>query len=151
MNVVRGDLIKLAQEGAFDVIVHGCNCWCAMEKGIANGIREAFPAAYQLDQATELGDRAKLGTIGVAEVEVADHALAVVNAYTQFDFEGPMPLADYEAIRSAFAAIKNRFAGRRVGYPMIGAGLAGGDWSVIAAIIDAQLAGEDHTLVEFTG
>ncbi|MFT6079999.1 MAG: O-acetyl-ADP-ribose deacetylase (regulator of RNase III) [Planctomycetota bacterium] len=151
MNVIRGDLIKLAQEGAFDVIVHGCNCRCAMEKGIAKGVREAFPAAYQLDQATELGDRAKLGTIGVAEVEVGDHELAVVNAYTQFDFEGAMPLADYEAIRGAFAAIKKRFAGRRIGYPMIGAGLAGGDWVLIAAIIDAELAGEDHTLVEFTG
>ncbi|MFT4514409.1 MAG: hypothetical protein ACI91B_003118 [Planctomycetota bacterium] len=29
--------------------------------------------------------------------------------------------------------------------------MAGGDWSVIAAIIEEELAGEDHTLVEFTG
>ncbi|MFT4516343.1 MAG: O-acetyl-ADP-ribose deacetylase (regulator of RNase III) [Planctomycetota bacterium] len=151
MNVVRGDLIKLAQEGAFDVIVHGCNCRCAMEKGVAKGIRAAFPEAYQADQATGTGDRAKLGTIRVAEVEVGDHALAVVNAYTQFDYHGPMPLVDYDAVRSAFAAIKKRFAGRRIGYPMLGAGLAGGDWSVIAAIIEEELAGEDHTLVEFTG
>lgn len=62
-----------------------------------------------------------------------------------------MPLADYEAIRSAFAAIKNRFAGRRIGYPMIGTGLAGGDWGVISAIIEVEIASEDHTLVEFNG
>ena len=37
----------------------------------------------------------------------------------------------------------------RLGYPKIGAGLAGGDWPRIAAIIDRELAGEDHTLVEF--
>ena len=30
-----------------------------------------------------------------------------------------------------------------------GAGLAGGDWSIIAAIINEELSEEDHTLVEF--
>lgn len=151
MKTVRGDLIQLGRDGAFDVIVHGCNCRCAMERGIARGIRDAFPEAYQLDQRTEPGDRSKLGTIGVAEVRVGDHALAVVNAYTQFDYHGPMPLADYDAIRSAFAAIKQRFGGKRIGYPKIGAGLAGGDWEVIAAIVEEELASEDHTLVEFAG
>jgi len=46
---------------------------------------------------------------------------------------------------------QRQFAGRRIGYPRIGAGLAGGDWQRIAAIIDEELAGEDHTLVEFDG
>ena len=26
---IEGDLIKLAQEGKFDVIAHGCNCFCS--------------------------------------------------------------------------------------------------------------------------
>jgi O-acetyl-ADP-ribose deacetylase (regulator of RNase III) len=39
------------------------------------------------------------------------------------------------------------FAGKRIGYPKIGAGLAGGDWSIIEEIIDRELEGEDHTLV----
>ena len=30
---------------------------------------------------------------------------------------------------------------------VIGAGLAGGDWSRISAIINKELEGEDHTLV----
>jgi hypothetical protein len=30
---------------------------------------------------------------------------------------------------------------------MIGAGLAGGDWEIISAIINEELYGEDHTLV----
>jgi O-acetyl-ADP-ribose deacetylase (regulator of RNase III) len=45
--------------------------------------------------------------------------------------------------------VKRRFAGRRIGYPRIGAGLARGDWSIISTIIDEELAGEDHTLVDF--
>ncbi len=44
---------------------------------------------------------------------------------------------------------KVRFPERRIGYPRIGAGLAKGDWKLIAQIIDAELAEEDHTLVEY--
>ena len=58
---------------------------------------------------------------------------------------------DYDAIRGAFREIKTRYAGKRIGYPRIGAGLAGGDWDTIATIIDEELGGEDHTLVEFVG
>jgi len=56
---------------------------------------------------------------------------------------------DYDAIRAVMQRIKARFAGSRIGYPLIGAGLARGDWSVISRVIEEELAGEDHTLVEF--
>ena len=36
----------------------------------------------------------------------------------------------------------------RIGYPKIGAGLAGGDWTIISKIIDEELKDIDHTLVE---
>ncbi|MEM6478001.1 MAG: hypothetical protein AAF647_03025 [Pseudomonadota bacterium] len=41
------------------------------------------------------------------------------------------------------------FGALRTGYPAIGAGLAGGDWSVIELKVSAALAGCDHTLVVF--
>lgn len=34
MKEVTGDLIKLAQDGQFDVIVHGCNCFCTNGKDL---------------------------------------------------------------------------------------------------------------------
>ena len=61
MNVVTGDLLRLALDGRFDVIVHGCNCQCAMGKGIALSIKQQFPEAYDADLHTQKGDRAKLG------------------------------------------------------------------------------------------
>jgi len=151
MNVVHGDLIKLAVAGDFDVLVHGCNCHCTMGAGIAKAIRDVFPAAFEADKATAPGDRDKLGTLSCADVEAVGHRLTVVNAYTQFDWRGEKPLVDYEAVRRAFAAVRQQFSGKRIGYPRIGAGLAGGDWEVIAAIIDEELEGEQHTLVEFAG
>jgi len=47
MNTVHGDLLRLALGGRFDVIVHGCNCQCAMGKGIALSIKQQFPEAYE--------------------------------------------------------------------------------------------------------
>jgi O-acetyl-ADP-ribose deacetylase (regulator of RNase III) len=149
MKIVTGDLLVLALGGKFDVIVHGCNCQCAMGKGIALAIKQQFPEAYQADLQTSKGEREKLGSISFAKIERPTANFTVVNAYTQFHWRGKGVLADYEAIRTAFQQVKQRFAGLRIGYPKIGAGLAGGDWQVVAAIIDEELAGEDHTLVEF--
>lgn len=149
MKIVRGDLIKLGLAGQFDVIVHGCNCMCAMGAGIAKGIKATFPEAYAADCATPKGAREKLGTISTARIERDGHVLHVVNGYTQYHWRGKKPLVDYDAIRSVMREVGSRFTGQRIGYPRIGAGLAGGDWDRIAALIDAELAGQDHTLVEF--
>lgn len=149
MRVVHGDLLKLALAGDFDVIVHGCNCFGTMGKGIAVGVHELFPEAYEADLATPRGDRAKLGTISVVNVDRDLRRITIVNGYTQFDYRGDGVRADYDAIRSVFRELKRRYSGKRIGYPKIGAGLARGDWSIIAPIIDEELAGEDHTLVEY--
>lgn len=151
MDVVRGDLVRLALDGVFDVVVHGCNCQCVMGAGVAKAIRTAFPAAFDADRATAKGDRRKLGTFSSALVVSGGRSITVVNAYTQFHWRGRKPLADYEAIRRVFGLVRSAFSGQRIGYPKIGAGLAGGDWSTIAAIIDDALAGEDHKLVEYAG
>ena len=69
MKTIRGNLLDLALEGRFDVIVHGCNCQCAMGAGIALAIRKVFPEAFAADGSTAKGDRNKLGTFSFASVE----------------------------------------------------------------------------------
>lgn len=145
-KVLYGDLIKFALAGRFDVIVHGCNCRHAMGGGIARQIKNVFPEAAKADLATEYGTREKLGTLSAALVQRVGREFTVVNAYTQFE---PGADANYDAIRSCFREVKQRFAGTRIGYPRIGAGIGGGDWAVISAILDEELAGENHTLVEY--
>ena len=146
MQTRSGDLIALAKAGEFDVIVHGCNCQCAMDAGIAKQIKAEFPAAYAADCATPKSAE-KLGRISTAQIDCNGHALTVVNAYTQAHWRGSGVLADYDASRLAMRRIKTQFSGRRIAYPKIGAGLARGDWARIARIIDEELAGETHTLV----
>lgn len=149
MKTIQGNLIHLAQNGEFDVIVHGCNCFCTMGAGIAKSIKAAFPAAFEADLATAKGDRAKLGTCTIAEIDRNGTPLVVLNAYTQFNYRGSGPKVDYDAVCSCFRWIKQQHSTKRIGLPKIGAGLAGGDWSRISAIIEEELAGEDVTLVEF--
>lgn len=150
MKIIKGDLIKLAKRGDFDVIVHGCNCFCTMGAGIASQIRKEFPEAYEADCQTVSGDIDKLGTFSNALIDPSGIVrFFVVNAYTQYY---PGANADYGAIRKVFRCIKrSQLSTMRIGYPRIGAGIAGGDWENISKIIDEELEGCDHTLVEWDG
>ncbi|MBU1566557.1 MAG: macro domain-containing protein [Proteobacteria bacterium] len=150
MNIEKGDLIVLTLEGRFDVIVHGCNCFCSMGGGIARAIQEKFPEAYSADLATIKGDQKKLGSFSFATINRNGREVTIVNGYTQFQYHGANVLVDYDAVRKLFANIKREFSGKRIGYPKIGAGLAGGDWQIIASIIDEELTGEDHSVVLYS-
>lgn len=143
MKSLKGDLLQFAEDGKFDVIIHGCNCFCLMGKGIALSIKNKFPEAYKADLETIKGDKNKLGTYSSAETE----NFTIVNAYTQYHWAGNGRKADYDAIRNVMNLIKQNFSGKRIGYPLIGAGLAGGNWEIISEIINEELKGEDHTLV----
>jgi O-acetyl-ADP-ribose deacetylase (regulator of RNase III) len=149
MKTKKGDLLQLAADGHFDVIVHGCNCFCRMGAGIARSIKSEFPEAFKADQATREGDEKKLGSFSSATVERNGHTIVIVNGYTQYNSFGEGVLVDYEAVRNLFALLKKEYGGKRIGYPKIGAGLAGGDWKEISTIIDREMEGEDHTLVIF--
>ena len=147
MQSIRGDIVSLALEGCFDVIVHGCNCFCTMEAGVALAIQQEFPEAYAADLITIKGDRNKLGDYSSATVLQEGRRITIINGYTQFHFQGEPPLVDYQAVGRLFARVKKEYGEKHIGYPRIGAGLAGGDWSKIARIIDLKLAGTEHKLV----
>lgn len=149
MKTIEGDLIRLALDGEFDVIIHGCNCFCTMGAGIAKGIKAEFPEAFKADIQTIKGSKEKLGSYSQATVERNGKPLTIINAYTQFNWRGRGVKADYDAIQEIFSKLKTEFSGSRIGYPLIGAGLAGGDWKVISQIIDSALVNENHTLVKF--
>ncbi len=154
MRTIEGDLIRLAKAGQFDVIVHGCNCMHVMAAGLAAHIRRHFPEAYAADLATPYDDRSKLGTCSFAAVDTGKAKFVVVNAYTQHRPSTGTPGTidvDYDAVRGCMAWLKSSYGGRRIGLPRIGAGLAGGNWEHICGIIAEVLAGENVTIVEFSG
>lgn len=149
MKVLKGNLLQLVDQGMFDVAVHGCNCEHKMGGGIAKDFKLTYPEVSRADRATPVSTD-KLGTFSVARVKTASGAACVIlNAYTQASWRGNGCKVSEENLRSVFRAVREQFHGARIGYPKIAAGRGGGDWAQIARVIDEELAGEDHTLVEF--
>lgn len=151
MEVIKGNLITLAEEGVFSVIVQGCNCFCTMGAGLAKEIRKRYPEAYHVDCTTQKGDASKLGGYSYVKVtcERTGRKFYIVNAYTQFTYGSGITQSNYNAIRRAFNMIGKEFFLAKIGYPKIGAGLGGGDWNIIKKIIDYELRDNTHTLVEY--
>lgn len=149
MWYVKGDLIKLARKGNFDVIAHGCNCFCTMGAGVARAIAAAWPEAFAADAKTIPGDINKLGTITRCAVAIEDgKTLDIVNCYTQYKY-GPGRQLDYGALEDCFRTLAEIYAGMRIGLPHIGAGLGGGDWETVEGLIESWLDPYCHvTIVE---
>lgn len=143
IKYIKGDLVRDAERD-YDVIGHGCNCWCTMGAGIALGVKRKWRRAYDADCATAYGDSEKLGTYS----SWSNNDITILNLYTQWNYKGSNGVkADYAAIRDCMSLIKQNFSGKKIGLPLIGAGLAGGDWNIIEQIIEDELEGEDVTVV----
>ncbi len=42
MKTIKGDLIELALNGKFDLIILGCNCFCTIGAGLTEGDRNVI-------------------------------------------------------------------------------------------------------------
>ena len=147
---MKGNLITLAEEGHFDAIVHGCNCFNTMGGGIAREIASRYPEAAKADRSTVSGNIDKLGTYTVWETG----SFCIVNAYTQYDMSTGQDVFEYEAFGVLIRKLSHIFAGCRIGIPYIGMGLAKGDKELIMSYIDhwaeeMTRSGGSLTLVEF--
>lgn len=151
MKVVKGDLLEMGKNNEFDIIMHGCNCFNMMGGGIAFQIANQFPDAKLADEETLRGDAGKLGTytIGLAG------KLVILNCYTQYTISRDgADVFEYIAFERVLSKIVQRFGRFRIGLPLIGMGLAGGDPDRIIPVIEAfsqRIAekGGSVTLVEW--
>ena len=160
MKEIYGNLITLSKEGHFDVITHGCNCFCTMGAGIAPQMASAFGCDnFPMENIKYRGHINKLGTIDY-EIFYLGHKtdgplnLIIVNSYTQYNYgknhaDGDKTPVDYDAITLCMRKINHNFKGKTIGLPKIGAGLAGGNWFVIEEIIKEELKNMDVTIVKF--
>jgi O-acetyl-ADP-ribose deacetylase (regulator of RNase III) len=116
-----------------------------MASGIAGQIVKKWPEVAIADRQTKYGTRNKLGTF--SEVDVvgsSGHRFKILNAYTQFTYGRGNDIFEY----GAFETFLNRLCAKvyglnsesgipiKVGFPMIGCGLAGGNPDRILAILD---------------
>lgn len=163
---IKGNLLNLADKGEFDIIIHGCNCQNTMGAGIALQIRKRYPKAFEADSnyystvvtyspiqnLRAARTSLLLGNFSTAQVYApdAEHEDAplftIINAYTQI-----LPGANFDlsALVVVLKKINLIYAGKKVGLPLIGAGIGGGDWGKIILVIKQQLKDCDVTIVHF--
>ena len=136
IKYIVGDLFKT------DIthIIHGCNAQGVMGSGVAAIIRQQFPQAYYGYR--DLWSVGTQSTVGDIQFFPA-HDKVIINAITQ-EFYGGAGLrwCSYDGIAEALSQIDTELEKQgitEVAMPMIGAGLAGGDWNVIEKIIESEM------------
>lgn len=142
---VKGDLLKMAKEGKFDLIAHGANCFQVMGAGIAAGVAKVFPDAYRADLADTRDQLQRLGDL--TYVMDTESNTLIVNLYTQY--QGG-PNLDYIALELSLQKMVKRFSSKyykTIGLPLIGCGIAGGDWKKVKKIIKRVLSDYNVTVV----
>jgi O-acetyl-ADP-ribose deacetylase (regulator of RNase III) len=154
VSTIKGDLIKIAQTGKYSAIVHGCNIHCTMGAGIAPQIAEAWPQARDVDNRTNKGHRNKLGKASIAHS--TKDQMFIFNAYIQDHFRSnPLtggPAVEYDKLYDCFRGVNEYMKGKGnefIGIPMIGAGLAGGDWNTIETLINVSTPDIKIEVVEY--
>ncbi len=147
LKVVTGNLLNETK----GILVHGVNCRGRMGAGIALELRKKYPQIYQSYMYKGHGySWSPKYLLGFVDFVPITDELVIANAFTQEEYgTDSRRFVSYDAIDHCFASI-NQYAlktGLPVKYPKIGAGLAGGCWDIISAIIEANRSeGVDHTL-----
>lgn len=130
-----GDMVKSFHHRELNSYAQQCNCFCRMGRGIAPLLAKVNPDVRTVDNNTKVGDRNKLGTFSVAR-GVSD----LYNVYGQYHWskfkEALSRNTDYKALEQGLIKVREDICGqmgdindtRTLGLPLIGCGLAGGDW-----------------------
>jgi O-acetyl-ADP-ribose deacetylase (regulator of RNase III) len=156
---VKGDIIKLFKDNQFDIMIHGCNCFNSMGAGLAKQIALNYPSAVAADNKTAKGDIHKLGDFTTAKIVYKDELgnkvyKWIYNLYTQYT-PGPdfklfvLESCLWKLTRDLNSELSIGFTSFKIATPYIGAGIGGGDWKEIKALLIKYLDKHDLTIVEF--
>ena len=130
----KGDVFSTSAE----IIAHGCNCRGGFGAGIAATVAKKFPVAKTQYLKKFSNEGWKLGEIQVVPVGSGKF---IANCATQDKYGSPRGgkiYADYGAIKEVMVQLKEVCLENQwtLAMPKIGAGLAGGDWKKIEALIN---------------
>ena len=115
-------------------IAHCVNAQGKMASGVAKAIRSRYPKAYDDYIDTYNTSGLQLGKV-ICSTNVPHDILHIVGQkYYGYD---KATYVDYVALRRAFATI-NKNVKSSVSLPLIGCGLAGGNWQIVSAIIEEE-------------
>ena len=130
IEYINGDLFSTDCK----YILHGANSCGVMGSGVAKIVRQKYPKAYQDYVDVYNNNGLILGEFYCSE---QPDGKVIINAISQKDYGTEKVQVSYWAIANIFRNLNVLNIGE-VALPKIGAGLAGGDWNVISAIIENE-------------
>lgn len=133
IEYIKGDLFQTPHK----VIVHGCNDLGVMGSGVAKIVRDNYPEAYEKYMQVYEKEGLEGGTI----IPAFSNGKVIVNAISQYGYGRSGRFVNYEWIAAIFAKLNvycSVNAETHIAMPQIGAGLGGGSWEVISAIIESE-------------
>ncbi len=154
IRFVIGDATAPEGDGA-KIITHVCNDIGGWGAGFVVALSKRWKQPEREFRAWHRGGESAGFRLGAAQLVEVGPGLFVANIIGQRDIKrgrvGPAPVR-YEAIREGLAKVR-AFAlerGASVHMPRIGCGLAGGDWTVVEAIVRDELVthGVDVTVYD---
>lgn len=139
INHFVGNMLDSATKG---YIIHGCNTLGIMGGGIANQVKWTWPEVYNVYRHQYENNGLPLGSI--IPVAINDK-LTVINCITQdtIGSDGSRYVS-YDAIDLCMNNVNEyiKLHGEKdsiIHTPLIGCGLAGGNWNIVEKIIEANL------------
>lgn len=149
IEYVRGNIIELFASGEHDILIHGCNCFHTMGKGLAKALADKWPIVLEEDMKSAYGDYAKLGEFTVAKI---NDTQTVWNLYSQYKYSNEKVKINYAALEKGLEAISNTIIAndmddKRIIMPLVGGNNAGGDPIFIKQIIQGTMGDLNVTVV----
>lgn len=141
------DIFEEAKSGRYKVFMHSCNCFCTMGTGIAKGVKEHWPEAYEADCKTTKGDFSKIGSFTKALAHDVPN-LEIYNLYTQCRYGRDKRYVNYGALSAALFNVDYHVdkSFPIITYPL-SCGTAGGSWEIVSEIMEFFLPSHDITVV----
>ncbi len=133
IKYVSGDLLQAPEQ----YVLHGLSSKGVMGSGVAKLIRDKYPKAYRDYHDSYNSYGLHLGSIFPSK---QPDGKIILNAITQETYGRTGVHVSYWAVANVMHQL-NRWADKElkeVAMPQIGAGLGGGDWNVIEAIIENE-------------
>lgn len=137
VNIIKGDMVLSYQNNELDAYAHQCNCFCRMSRGIAPLLAKANPYVRKVDSKTLEGDKNKMGNVSIVDTMGFS---VLYNVYGQYHWskykEAPNRNTCYDSLKNGLYVVKWHLQSlmvdindtKTLGLPLIGCGLAGGDW-----------------------
>ena len=134
----KGNLLDVTE----GIIMHGCNCRGVMGSGVALAVKKKYPNVFQQyrNLCNDVDEQSKL--LAYSQYIRLNSELWIINAFTQDGFGGQSRNVSYDAVNDIFSDFARLSSGWTLHIPKIGAGLGGGEWEIIEAIINTHVKSE---------